>query len=57
MLEVNQAYEAAIRRDPANWFWVHNRWKPGKHRKPAATSEAPSESGETVEATDPTSLV
>jgi KDO2-lipid IV(A) lauroyltransferase len=28
MLEVNQAFEAAIRRDPANWFWVHNRWKP-----------------------------
>ncbi len=25
--EVNQAYEAAIRRDPANWFWVHRRWK------------------------------
>ena len=30
MLEVNQAFEAAIRRDPANWFWVHNRWKPRK---------------------------
>jgi KDO2-lipid IV(A) lauroyltransferase len=28
MLEVNQAFEAAVRRDPANWFWVHNRWKP-----------------------------
>jgi len=27
MLEVNQAFEAAVRRDPANWFWVHNRWK------------------------------
>lgn len=32
MLEVNRAFEAAIRRDPANWFWVHNRWKPGKWR-------------------------
>src|SRR5260221_252730 len=28
MLDVNRAFEAAIRRDPANWFWVHNRWKP-----------------------------
>jgi KDO2-lipid IV(A) lauroyltransferase len=28
MLEVNQAFEAAVRRDPANWFWVHKRWKP-----------------------------
>jgi KDO2-lipid IV(A) lauroyltransferase len=27
MLEVNQAFEAAVRRDPANWFWVHRRWK------------------------------
>lgn len=27
MLDVNRAFEAAIRRDPANWFWVHNRWK------------------------------
>ncbi len=27
MNEVNQVFEAAIRRDPANWFWVHNRWK------------------------------
>lgn len=25
--DINQAFEAAIRRDPANWFWVHNRWK------------------------------
>jgi Kdo2-lipid IVA lauroyltransferase/acyltransferase len=28
MGEVNRAFEAAIRRDPANWFWVHRRWKP-----------------------------
>jgi len=27
MLDVNRAFEAAIRRDPANWFWVHKRWK------------------------------
>ena len=27
MQDVNSAFESAIRRDPANWFWVHNRWK------------------------------
>jgi lauroyl/myristoyl acyltransferase len=27
MLDVNRAFEVAVRRDPANWFWVHNRWK------------------------------
>jgi Kdo2-lipid IVA lauroyltransferase/acyltransferase len=27
MRDVNRAYEAAVRRDPANWFWVHRRWK------------------------------
>ena len=26
--DLNAAYETAIRRDPANWFWVHRRWKP-----------------------------
>ena len=25
--DVNAAMETAVRRDPANWFWVHNRWK------------------------------
>jgi len=30
MLDVNRVLEEAIHRDPANWFWVHNRWKPGK---------------------------
>ena len=28
MRDVNRAFEAAVRRDPANWFWVHSRWKP-----------------------------
>jgi lauroyl/myristoyl acyltransferase len=32
MSEVNRAFEAAVRRDPANWFWVHNRWKPASSR-------------------------
>jgi KDO2-lipid IV(A) lauroyltransferase len=27
MADVNRAFDAAVRRDPANWFWVHNRWK------------------------------
>jgi len=26
--DINKAFETAIRRDPANWFWVHKRWKP-----------------------------
>jgi KDO2-lipid IV(A) lauroyltransferase len=28
MSDVNRAFDEAVRRDPANWFWVHNRWKP-----------------------------
>ena len=28
MRDVNRAFEIAVRRDPANWFWVHRRWKP-----------------------------
>jgi lauroyl/myristoyl acyltransferase len=27
MGDINRAFEAAVRRDPSNWFWVHNRWK------------------------------
>jgi len=47
--DINCAFEAAVRRDPANWFWVHNRWKTPKkpaHRKPVmlpAESPAPAE--------------
>jgi KDO2-lipid IV(A) lauroyltransferase len=44
MLDVNRAYEAAIRRDPANWFWVHNRWKERKGQRLKAkgqSAEAP----------------
>ena len=25
--EMNRELEIAVRRDPANWFWVHRRWK------------------------------
>jgi lauroyl/myristoyl acyltransferase len=28
MRDVLRLHEAAVRRDPANWFWVHRRWKP-----------------------------
>jgi len=31
--DMNRAFETAIRRDPANWFWVHNRWKPMKQKR------------------------
>ena len=27
MADVNATYEQYILEDPANWFWVHNRWK------------------------------
>ena len=27
MRDVNRAFEIAVRRDPANWFWVHNAGK------------------------------
>ena len=32
MLDINRAFESAVRRDPANWFWVHNRWKQATYR-------------------------
>jgi KDO2-lipid IV(A) lauroyltransferase len=35
-LDINQAFERAVRRDPANWFWVHNRWKVFQSRRPQA---------------------
>jgi KDO2-lipid IV(A) lauroyltransferase len=41
MLEINRAFEVAIRRDPANWFWVHKRWKPGKRKTPKPNLHVP----------------
>jgi KDO2-lipid IV(A) lauroyltransferase len=35
MLEVNRAFEGFVRRDPANWFWVHNRWKYSRRKADA----------------------
>ncbi len=34
MREVNLSLEKAVRRDPANWFWVHRRWKGGGATQP-----------------------
>jgi KDO2-lipid IV(A) lauroyltransferase len=45
MLDVNRAFEAAVLRDPANWFWVHNRWKLGRVKDPKfQTAELPVQS-------------
>lgn len=32
MRDVLRAHEAAVLRDPANWFWVHKRWKPAPQK-------------------------
>ena len=40
MLDVNRAFEEAVRRDPANWFWVHKRWKPAKVKVSAQKPKA-----------------
>jgi len=43
MADVNRALEAAVRRDPANWFWVHKRWKPAPAvPRPVQRGPAPS---------------
>lgn len=43
MADVNRAFEAAVRRDPANWFWVHNRWKVDKSKVAMAETKAAGE--------------
>ncbi|MCU0783706.1 MAG: hypothetical protein MUF81_06590 [Verrucomicrobia bacterium] len=35
MADINRAFEIAVRRDPANWFWVHDRWKAPKSKIPS----------------------
>ena len=37
--DINHAFEAAIHRDPLNWFWVHDRWK--RYRKLKRKKAAP----------------
>jgi lauroyl/myristoyl acyltransferase len=39
--DINRAFETAVRRDPANWFWVHNRWKSKSLRSRRANAAAP----------------
>lgn len=39
MRDVNRAFETAVRRDPANWFWVHRRWKGGESNVPSPASK------------------
>jgi KDO2-lipid IV(A) lauroyltransferase len=39
--DINRAFERAVRKDPANWFWVHNRWKPFRSRSSRANSTIP----------------
>ncbi len=41
MCEINAALEAGVRRDPANWFWVHNRWKTRDGQPPRAEEKSP----------------
>jgi lauroyl/myristoyl acyltransferase len=43
--EVNSALEAGIRRDPANWFWVHRRWKPASRWQAENFKLVPVQSG------------
>jgi lauroyl/myristoyl acyltransferase len=42
--DMNRAFEQAILRDVANWFWVHRRWKPYHQRRPVTRPKA--ENGE-----------
>lgn len=51
MMDVNRYFEKSIRKDPANWFWVHNRWKNSK-LKPSAQKVQP-ESVSSDEPEDP----
>jgi lauroyl/myristoyl acyltransferase len=51
MREVNQAFEAAVRRDPANWFWVHNRWKPRRNGRRRSTGGGPKAALEQADST------
>lgn len=40
MRDVNAVFETAIRRDPANWFWVHDRWRPSRSGGAASAASA-----------------
>lgn len=51
-LDINRAFEDAIRRDPANWFWVHNRWKKPRIKK-GRMSAAPNPGEQSEEVVEP----
>ena len=46
MTEVNSILESAVRRDPANWFWVHDRWRFGKKLREKSRNQATAPSSE-----------
>jgi len=39
MTDINTTYEKYILEDPANWFWVHNRWKRADRAKKRGSSK------------------
>jgi KDO2-lipid IV(A) lauroyltransferase len=41
MRDINVVFEKAVRRDPANWFWVHDRWRFVKQKHAAGHLLAP----------------
>ncbi len=47
--DINHAFEEAVRRDPANWFWVHNRWKQFEVNGPQLAAPKSGEGGSTVQ--------
>lgn len=42
--DINQAFEVAVRRDPANWFWVHDRWTARWEKAPKVNESEEGES-------------
>jgi KDO2-lipid IV(A) lauroyltransferase len=40
MRDVLRTQESYIRRDPANWFWVHRRWKAEKQKSEARSQKS-----------------
>jgi lauroyl/myristoyl acyltransferase len=44
--DINAALEQAVRADPANWFWVHRRWKPPSRIQRARETQNPAEAGD-----------
>ena len=46
MRDVIRALETAVRRDPANWFWVHSRWKPAPKKVESPGSKVEGQTSE-----------